>query len=924
MSRVEIPVEAKLNAGDIDAELKQLTQKINALGQSIASANKVKFNPIGKATLDDLKRINAEFEKIKRGQLGADINRTGQGGKSFVDLDWSTLATNSVAREARRMGAFNKVLGGTGASFTMPSAGPNSAPAPSTPTTRQRDTGGSGGSPWASAGRKIVGSGLKAAGPVGAAADEGLSAAATGGIAGGLVGFAGSLLATGIGKLVGGIMNKVGDAQNDMIGYDTLKRSLGDVNVSFNVLRDSMHKASDAFDGTYQQALRMGTEFARISGISGRAAESELPQEVAVSGGFGRSFGIDPEQSNTFFAQMRQFQITGNEKDSQRLALMIGEQVAKAGAFSKTDEVLQAIASYTSQQTRMGLASANVGDYSAMLTSMVGAHVPGMDPMGAASVLSRVNSAIQSGGNAGEAGQNFMYMAAGRQLNLDPIMAAALREQGAFGTGQREFGSGSVMARWASMNNVSIPAAAANSQATTMSLIMSRLHSTYANNPELRLSAMQNLFGIGINQAAFLDTLKPAQMGDVMSKLNGAGIDTSKMNPTAISSLAQVALGSHGDLSDATKQIWSRLSPDEQSNLNKAQAGGDESLRTQLLKDFAKYGQGETEGEQTRKSIQDLDKDMQDAAAKMISPLNVMRDTLLMAFGKRGNGVMTPDDIHKAVIEGQKKDINDQADERIKTARDAYTRLTVGLRGAPDEGLEKQIRAAADNMQSETGAANWERWSQLTQLDADNATPVNRSSPGASAALPNWAHGTDSGSSPFGRAYDPIGGAARNQRNNNPGNIEFGQWAQAHGATGSDGRFAIFPSAQVGAAAMNSLLSSYGSKDHLDTVTGIVGKWAPNGENNTSAYIANVAKQMGVDPNTHLNMSDPNVIQALGRAMSGFEGSSSAYQDGTPLPYIGPGAGGGASPLLDFWSRNRQKKEPANWRVFLCFKNDHT
>lgn len=36
MSRVEIPVEAKLNAGNIDAELKQLTQKVNAVGQAIA------------------------------------------------------------------------------------------------------------------------------------------------------------------------------------------------------------------------------------------------------------------------------------------------------------------------------------------------------------------------------------------------------------------------------------------------------------------------------------------------------------------------------------------------------------------------------------------------------------------------------------------------------------------------------------------------------------------------------------------------------------------------------------------------------------------------------------------------------------------------------------------------------------------------
>jgi len=361
MTRVEIPVEAKLNASDLDAELKQLTQKINALGASIAQANKVKFNPIGKATLDDLKRVQAEFEKIKRtSSLGSDINRTGQGGKSFFDLDWNSIASNGVTREARRYGAFNRIMAGTGASFTHGAPAPGKGGgsgvgggAPSAPS--------GGGSAWANAGRKIVGSGLKAAGPVGGVADEAVGAGMSGGVMAGVAGLIGGVVALGVGKLVGGVMSKIGHAQNDAIGYDTLKRSLGDVNVSFSVLQRSMHAASDAFDGTYQQTLKMGGEFARISGMSGKNAEGSLAQEVAVGGGFGRSFGMDPEQSNAFFAQMRQFGVTSNDRDSQRLALYVGEAIAKSGAFAKSDEMLQAIASYTTQQTRMGLSSANVG-----------------------------------------------------------------------------------------------------------------------------------------------------------------------------------------------------------------------------------------------------------------------------------------------------------------------------------------------------------------------------------------------------------------------------------------------------------------------------------------------------------------------------------------------------------------------------------
>jgi hypothetical protein len=51
-------------------------------------------------------------------------------------------------------------------------------------------------------------------------------------------------------------------------------------------------------------------------------------------------------------------------------------------------------------------------------------------------------------------------------------------------------------------------------------------------------------------------------------------------------------------------------------------------------------------------------------------------------------------------------------------------------------------------------------------------------------------------------------GENRPDRNNNPGNIEYGPFAVAHGAIGSDGRFAIFPSNEAGEAAASSLLQT--------------------------------------------------------------------------------------------------------------------
>lgn len=120
---------------------------------------------------------------------------------------------------------------------------------------------------------------------------------------------------------------------------------------------------------------------------------------------------------------------------------------------------------------------------------------------------------------------------------------------------------------------------------------------------------------------------------------------------------------------------------------------------------------------------------------------------------------------------------------------------------------------------------------------------------------------------------DPgLGGVIpRNIRNNNPGNIEYGAFAKSHGATGNDGRFAVFPSPQAGKAAMLALLQSY-YKSGNNTIEGIVGKWSPAGENgaaNTNSYIADVARRTGINSRAPLGPSQLEMIQ---QAMAQHEG----------------------------------------------------
>lgn len=111
--------------------------------------------------------------------------------------------------------------------------------------------------------------------------------------------------------------------------------------------------------------------------------------------------------------------------------------------------------------------------------------------------------------------------------------------------------------------------------------------------------------------------------------------------------------------------------------------------------------------------------------------------------------------------------------------------------------------------------------------------------------------------------------APRGIRNRNPGNIEYGKFAKSMGATGSDGRFAVFESMEDGIKAAVALLRSYAERG-IDTVQSIISKWAPSTENNTKAYIDAVAKQIGVSPDAHLNVDQlSEVANAIFRHENG-------------------------------------------------------
>jgi hypothetical protein len=64
MTGIKIPVSAEFDKGDITQALQQFTAEFNKLGATISQANRVKFTPISKATLEDVKKLEASYRSL--------------------------------------------------------------------------------------------------------------------------------------------------------------------------------------------------------------------------------------------------------------------------------------------------------------------------------------------------------------------------------------------------------------------------------------------------------------------------------------------------------------------------------------------------------------------------------------------------------------------------------------------------------------------------------------------------------------------------------------------------------------------------------------------------------------------------------------------------------------------------------------------
>lgn len=113
--------------------------------------------------------------------------------------------------------------------------------------------------------------------------------------------------------------------------------------------------------------------------------------------------------------------------------------------------------------------------------------------------------------------------------------------------------------------------------------------------------------------------------------------------------------------------------------------------------------------------------------------------------------------------------------------------------------------------------------------------------------------------------------------NNNPGNVERTsiKW-QGMSVMQLDPRFITFVAVQWGFRCMSRIING-DYREGCVTVHELIDRWAPPVENDTGAYIADVAARMGVGVDEPLTL--PDQLPALLKAICWHENGQMPYSD---------------------------------------------
>ena len=488
-------------------------------------------------------------------------------------------------------------------------------------------------------------------------------------------------------KAVQKIGAKVGAAQDEATEYHDLRESVGGAAVGFEELRGMTRKLTDGMGISSAESVKLARKFAESSQIYGKGAAEGIATSVGQGTSFSRGFGLAPEQGVDFMATMRHFQASDGEKDNRKLAWMIGEAVGKTGAFSKADDVMNAIAHFAESSTRQSLNAPNVEGYAGLMGALGGLRLPGMDAAGAAGLMGKVSGSWANGG--GDAGQA-MRLGWSQKYGVDAFNMPAIGDAGPWGTFNRTFGSGSALQKTANPQELArFRAISAKAQAggvgdtSFLDLEMNAISQQYgaAALPHALMGKYQGLNYTGaraLQRAHEQDGGFGKMQGNIAAALGGKSIDN--ISPAQMSKLAMIQMGDSKDLmnmKDQARKLTGNqaLSPEETKEL--AAAADTPSLRKALTKIFA-FRETEDEGKAARQAAVDLERKFQEWATKIIPITTAIQEGVFALVRRWGGGSPAMDEYERkrdleskqeAIKNGKGTDADKQAQlEALKQA----------------------------------------------------------------------------------------------------------------------------------------------------------------------------------------------------------------------------------------------------------------
>ena len=108
-------------------------------------------------------------------------------------------------------------------------------------------------------------------------------------------------------------------------------------------------------------------------------------------------------------------------------------------------------------------------------------------------------------------------------------------------------------------------------------------------------------------------------------------------------------------------------------------------------------------------------------------------------------------------------------------------------------------------------------------------------------------------------------------KNNNWLNITQDDDNDWIGQSGDDGKFVTFKDPVYGVRAADRLIENYHSKRGIDTISGVISRFAPSEENPTDSYIDFVSGATGIPRDQSIDLADPEVRGEVLKAMVAFE-----------------------------------------------------